>query len=85
MTLREKILNFLQWNDRNGCYLDEYCKLEGFSPLTLQDSLIFLDMHMNDYFADYEDIDINNLHANTKQAAKMIYENVPYRTIINTL
>lgn len=26
---RLKIANFLQWNDRHGCYTDENCDLEG--------------------------------------------------------
>ena len=26
--IRRKILNFLQWNDKNGYYTDERCDLE---------------------------------------------------------
>ncbi len=37
--IRNKILNFLQWNDRNGSYTDSECELEGLEPLTLKQSI----------------------------------------------
>lgn len=39
--IREEILKFLQWEDSNGCYLDENTKLEGFKPITYEESLIY--------------------------------------------
>jgi len=36
---REKILEFLQWNDRNGCFTDINCKKEKLKPLSKKDSL----------------------------------------------
>lgn len=39
--IREEILKFLQWEDSNGCYLDENTKLEGFEPISYEESLIY--------------------------------------------
>ena len=33
---REDIINWLVWNDSNGCYTDEDNELESFDPLTLE-------------------------------------------------
>ena len=35
---RIKITEFLQWNDRNGCYTDENCDLEDIPRLTYDDA-----------------------------------------------
>jgi len=37
--MREKILNFMQWNDRNGCYTDKNCIEEGYEPLTFKEAI----------------------------------------------
>src|SRR5689334_16491422 len=36
---REKILQALQWNDRNGCYTDRLAKMEGYEPLTKRQAI----------------------------------------------
>jgi len=36
---RERILQALQWNDRNGCYTDRLAKLEGFEPITKRQAI----------------------------------------------
>lgn len=36
---RIKITEFLQWNDRNGCYTDENCDLEEVPRMTYEDSV----------------------------------------------
>ena len=36
---RIKILNFLQWNDRNGCYTDENCDLEEVPRMTYEEAI----------------------------------------------
>lgn len=47
---REKILSFLQWNDRHGCYTDENCDLEGFPRLTYRDAVKYFFGVINDEF-----------------------------------
>ncbi|POO86837.1 hypothetical protein [Clostridium sp. 3-3] len=36
---RKRIINFLQWNDRNGCYADENCDIEGVERMTYEDAV----------------------------------------------
>lgn len=38
---RKKILNFLQWNDKNGYYNDEIRIIENIPTLTIEDSIKF--------------------------------------------
>ena len=47
---RVRILNFLQWNDRHGCYTDENCDIEGGSRLTYNDAVKFFFGVMNEGF-----------------------------------
>ena len=47
---RENILQFLQWNDRHGCYTDENCDLEGGSQLSYNDAVKFFFGVMNEDF-----------------------------------
>lgn len=47
---RIKITQFLQWNDRNGCYTDEKCDLEDIPRMTYDDSVKYLFGIMNDDF-----------------------------------
>ncbi|BDU93762.1 hypothetical protein SNUCP_32790 (plasmid) [Clostridium perfringens A] len=37
--IRKKILDFLQWNDKNGYYTDERCNLEDVQKLSLEESI----------------------------------------------
>ena len=47
---RVRILNFLQWNDRHGCYTDENCDLEDVSRLSYNDAVKFFFGVMNEDF-----------------------------------
>ena len=47
---REKIIDFLQWNDRHGCYTDENCDLEDVSRLSYNDAVKFFFGVMNEDF-----------------------------------
>ena len=47
---RVRILNFLQWNDRHGCYTDENCDLEGVDQLSYNDAVKFFFGVMNEEF-----------------------------------
>ncbi|AMN30856.1 hypothetical protein [Clostridium perfringens] len=40
--IRRKVLNFLQWNDKNGYYTDERCDLEEVPRMTYEDSIKYL-------------------------------------------
>ncbi|MTO10433.1 hypothetical protein GMB50_10590 [Turicibacter sanguinis] len=50
MENREKILVFLQWNDRHGCYTDENCQLEDVPKLTYEDAVKYFFGVINDEF-----------------------------------
>lgn len=47
---RTRILNFLQWNDRHGCYIDENCDLEEVDRLTYNEAIKFFFGVINDEF-----------------------------------
>ena len=47
---RIKILNFLQWNDKHGCYTDENCDLEEFPRFTYEDAVKYFFGVVNDDF-----------------------------------
>ena len=57
---RIKITEFLQWNDRNGCYTDENCDLEEVPRMT--DEVIKYAKDNNLYDSTYEKLNllINN-------------------------
>ena len=47
---RNLLLQFLQWNDRNGCYTDENCDLEEVPRMTYEDAVKYFFGVMNDDF-----------------------------------
>ena len=47
---RTRILNFLQWNDRHGCYTDENCDLEEVDRLTYNEAIKLFFGVINDEF-----------------------------------
>lgn len=47
---REKILLFLQWNDRHGCYTDENCDLEEVPRFTYDEAVKYFFGVINDVF-----------------------------------
>lgn len=55
---RVRILKFLQWNDRHGCYTDENCELENVSKLTYEDAVKYFFGVMNEdfYYAKVDNI-----------------------------
>ncbi|MCU7202483.1 hypothetical protein [Turicibacter sanguinis] len=55
---RVRILKFLQWNDRHGCYTDENCELENASKLTYEDAVKYFFGVMNEdfYYAKVDNI-----------------------------
>ena len=36
---RKNIINFLQWNDQNGCYTDENCDSEDIPRMTYEEAI----------------------------------------------
>ncbi|MFQ9245948.1 MAG: hypothetical protein ACLR3R_00340 [Clostridium paraputrificum] len=48
--IRRKITEFLQWNDKNGCYTDENCDLEHITRMTYEDAVKYFFGIMNDDF-----------------------------------
>ncbi|MBI6068306.1 hypothetical protein H8K15_09535 [Clostridium perfringens] len=48
--IRRKILNFLQWNDKNGYYTDERCDLEEVTRMTYEDSIKYFFGVLNEDF-----------------------------------
>lgn len=47
---RSKIIKFLRWNDRNGCYTDEDCDLEEVTRMTYKDTVKYFFGVINDDF-----------------------------------
>ena len=47
---RVKIIEFLQWNDKNGCYTDENCDLEDVPRMTYEDAIKYFFGIINDDF-----------------------------------
>lgn len=47
---RTAIIEFLQWNDVNGCYTDENCDLEDVPRMTCEDSVKYFFGVVNDDF-----------------------------------
>ncbi|MCX0355958.1 hypothetical protein LI064_15695 [Clostridium perfringens] len=48
--IRRKILNFLQWNDKNGYYTDKRCDLEEVPRMTYEDSIKYFFCVLNEDF-----------------------------------
>ncbi|MGN2371506.1 hypothetical protein ACTFJW_15910 [Clostridium cagae] len=48
--IRIKIVKFLQWNDRKGCYTDENCDIEGVERMTYEDAVKYFFGVMNEDF-----------------------------------
>ena len=47
---RRAITKFLQWNDKNGCYTDENCDIEGVERMTYDDAVKYFFGVMNEDF-----------------------------------
>lgn len=87
---RIKILDFLQWEDSNGCYTDENCILEEVLPLTYEDAVkYFYGVLNSEYYYTIVDnifeltyeqvIDLaiqNNFHEQTKMKLERLISEV---------
>lgn len=81
--LRKKILNFLQWNDRNGCYTDENCDLEGFPRFNYEDAIKHFFGVINDEFY-YSKVD-NIFEISYEQAIEYAKQNAFYDSTMEKL
>lgn len=70
---RLKIIQFLQWNDRNGCYTDENCDLENIPRMTYEDAVKYFFGIINDDF--YYDIVDNIFELTCEEAIKYAKDN----------
>lgn len=73
---RIKITEFLQWNDRNGCYTDENCDLEEVPRMTYEDAVKYFFGVMNDDF--YYNITDNIFELSYDEVIKYAKENNIY-------
>lgn len=80
---RKRILNFLQWNDRNGCYTDEKCDLEGFSRFSYNEAIKFFFGVINDEFY-YSKVD-NIFELSYEQVIEYAKQNNFYDTTMEKL
>lgn len=80
---RISITKFLQWNDRNGCYIDENCILEGFPTMTYEDAVKYFFGIVNDDF--YYSITDNIFELTYEAVIRYAKENNFYADTINKL
>lgn len=80
---RARILKFLQWNDRHGCYTDENCELENASKLTYDDAVKFFFGVMNEDFY-YSKVD-NIFELSYEEVINYARENGFYESTMNKL
>ena len=80
---REIILNFLQWNDRHGCYTDENCDIEGISHLSYNDAVkLFFGVINEDFY--YSKVD-NIFELSYEQTIEYAKQNGFYDSTIEKL
>lgn len=95
--IRKMVINFLQWNDKNGYYTDERCDLEEVPRMTYKESIkYFFGVTNGDFYnskADnifeltYEEVirlsKDNNFYEDTKNKLKrLIKGNIKYNEIV---
>ncbi len=80
---RIKILQFLQWNDRNGCYTDENCDLEEVPRMTYEEAVKYFFGVINDDF--YYRIADNIFELTYDKVIKYAKENNIYESTMNKL
>ena len=81
--MRNKILSFLQWNDRNGCYTDENCDLEEVPRMTYEEAVKYFFGVINDDF--YYRIADNIFELTYDEVIKYAKENNIYENTMNKL
>ena len=80
---RIKILSFLQWNDRNGCYIDENCDLEEVLRMTYEEAVKYFFGVINDDL--YYSIADNIFELTYDEVIKYAKENNIYESTMNKL
>lgn len=80
---RLKIIDFLQWNDRHGCYADENCDLEGVSRLSYNEVIKFFFGVINEDFY-YSKVD-NIFELSYDQAIEYAKQNDFYDSTVEKL
>lgn len=80
---RIKILQFLQWNDRNGCYTDENCDLEEVPRMTYEEAVKYFFGVINDDF--YYSITDNIFELTYDEVIKYAKESNIYESTMNKL
>lgn len=81
--MREKIISFLQWNDRNGCYTDKNCDIEGVERMTYEDAVKYFFGVINEDF--YYNIIDNIFELTYDEVIKHAKENNIYESTMNKL
>ena len=80
---RKIIVEFLQWNDGNGCYTDENCDLEDIPRMTYEDAVKYFFGVINDDF--YYDITDNIFELSYEEVIQYAKNNNFYDTTIAKL
>jgi hypothetical protein len=80
---RIRITEFLQWNDRNGCYTDENCDIEGVERMSYEDSVKYFFGVMNEDF--YYNITDNIFELTHEDVIKYAKENNLYDKTMSKL
>ena len=80
---RIKIIRFLQWNDRNGCYTDENCDFEEVPRMTYEEAVKYFFGVINDDF--YYSIADNIFQITYDEVIKYAKENNIYESTMNKL
>lgn len=80
---RVAIINFLQWNDKNGCYTDENCDLENIPRMSYSDAVKYFFGVMNDDF--YYGITDNIFELSYEETITLAKENGFYNQTIEKL
>ncbi|CAI3565641.1 MAG: hypothetical protein ACLUC0_17330 [Clostridium neonatale] len=80
---RIKIIRFLQWNDRNGCYTDENCDFEEVPRMTYEEAVKYFFGVINDDF--YYSIADNIFELTYDEVIKYAKENNIYESTMNKL
>lgn len=80
---RMQITEFLQWNDKNGCYTDENCDVEGVERMTYEDAVKYFFGVMNEDF--YYNIEDNIFELTYEEVIKYARENNLYDKTMSKL
>ncbi|ELC8345904.1 hypothetical protein [Clostridium perfringens] len=81
--IRKKILDFLQWNDKNGYYTDERCNLEDVQKLSLEESIKYFFGVINSefYYSIVKNIFELSFYETIKYAKEVAFYNKTYNKL----